>query len=150
MTVQPSTATELHPAPQWMHDYLSKLIRAVGYQGPVSVVTADPAVFERRIGITDKPHAYTAMNIHKSGCLIVLPKDAEDSPKYRGALRHEFVHVMHAHIDRLAMTTLGDTDLEQYWRLVEDAMNPFVVLLGLVDHFDIQWVPSDQDGEHES
>lgn len=112
--------------PAWAIGCLEKMCKATGFKGQVGL-TVHTGEFPTRVGVTDKPHAYARQGDDYT--LIVLPEWAEDNYKWHSAIAHEFVHALHADIDRFVRSRLPEDQHVEYWQAVETSLKPFAVLL---------------------
>jgi hypothetical protein len=138
MIFTPSTATEVHEPPAWAIAYLNKLRAVVAYEKEIKLYAATPDVFEgKTIGITHNPVAYT---VTTDPPIIVMLETLTDCDRSRNALCHEFVHVLHADVDRVCIRALNDGDLEEYAHRMEDFVSVIFKIMRIVDHVTVTWV----------
>lgn len=131
--------------PGWMANCLERLCKATGYRGAVGIAVLEGA-WPERVGVTDQPHGFVWKHQDSSLKLIILPKWAEESDKWKSLICHEFVHVLMASIDEYVRSLLSDEQVEEYMRRVEAAMKPLSLIAMITQVVNVEWV---EDGEHD-
>jgi hypothetical protein len=118
--------------PAWMFQFVGKLAAATGYRGKLGLILIDHERWPKRVGVTDmtdKPHGFTIIGADGTDT-IVLPDNAENTPQWEEVLIHEFIHVLHASVDRVVHEHLHtNASKVAYVKAGEQFLMPFVPLL---------------------
>lgn len=130
--------------PQWAMACVVRLCMATGYGGPIAMATYT-GEWPKRVGVTDNPNSYLwKPHDPTEPCVIILPPEAEDAPKWTSVICHEFIHVLYDKADRFVRKNLPESEHDEFMELVEEAVRFVTPLAWWAQESKVEFVP---DGE---
>lgn len=122
------------PAPLWMLKYVGALVAIVQHKRPLRVVVA-PQEFFDTVPKSSGKAVGACMMLPDGEDVIVMSEQAQDTEPWRDVLAHEFAHVLHTPLDRLAIDSLSAEAVDAYERELETLVKVVGGLLAFAEPY---------------